>query len=71
MHRSIAEHLASVGLDEYQALRNQMLDVLTDDDLTTAFGGATPTLGALCREIGEVEHAYVESFRTSRPASRR
>jgi hypothetical protein len=27
-------------------------------------GGANPTLGALCREIGEVEVAYIQSFKT-------
>jgi hypothetical protein len=26
-------------------------------------GGANPPLGELCREIGETEHAYIESFR--------
>jgi hypothetical protein len=29
-------------------------------------GGASATLGALCREIGEIEHTYVESLRTFR-----
>ena len=28
--------------------------------------GANPSLGALCREISEIEHAYVESFKTFR-----
>ncbi|MBX7235788.1 MAG: hypothetical protein K1X65_15475 [Caldilineales bacterium] len=49
--------------EHYQALRSQMLDLLTDDDLAFAFP-ANPTLGELCREIGEIEHCYVESFRT-------
>ncbi len=48
----------------YQALRNQLMELLTDDDLSYQAGGQNPTLGALCREIGEVEHAYIESFRT-------
>jgi hypothetical protein len=47
----------------YQALRNQMLDLLTDADLAFALPG-NPTLGELCREIGETEQCYVESFRT-------
>ncbi len=48
----------------YQALRNQLLEILTDDDLSYRPGGANPTLGALCREIGETEQAYIESFKT-------
>ncbi len=46
----------------YQALRSQMLDLLTDDDLAFALPGNS-TLGELCREIGETEYCYVESFR--------
>lgn len=48
--------------EHYQALRGQMLDLLTDADLGFALPG-NPTLGKLCREIGETEHCYVESFR--------
>ena len=48
----------------YQALREQLLDILTDDDLGYRAGGANPTLGFLCREIGEVEYAYIQSFKT-------
>ncbi len=47
----------------YQALRSQLLDLLTDADLAFALPG-NPTLGELCREIGETEYCYVESFRT-------
>ena len=46
----------------YQALRNQLMDLLDDGDLAFSPGGANPTLGALCREIGEVETAYIRSF---------
>lgn len=49
--------------EHYQALRGQMLDLLTDADLGFALPG-NPTLGELCREIGETERCYVESFRT-------
>lgn len=66
MHHLVADHLSSVGLDEYQALRDQLLDVLRDEDLGTRFDGDSLTLGELCREMGEVEHAYVESLRTFR-----
>lgn len=47
--------------EHYQALRGQMLDLLTDADLAFALPG-NPSLGELCREIGETEHCYVESF---------
>jgi uncharacterized damage-inducible protein DinB len=49
---------------EYQAIREQIGDVLTDDDLRFSLGGETLTLGVLCREIGEVERAYIDSFKT-------
>lgn len=49
---------------EYQALRNQLLEQLADADLAYTPGGTNPTLGALCREIGETERAYIDSFKT-------
>ena len=48
----------------YQALRTQLMDSLSDDDLGYTPGGANLPLGALCMEIGETEHAYVQSFKT-------
>lgn len=48
----------------YQALRGQLLELLSDDDLRFTPGGENPLLGALCVEIGEVQHAYIQSFRT-------
>ncbi len=50
----------------YQALRTQLMELLTDEDLQYRAGEANPTLGALCREIGETEHAYIASFKTFR-----
>ena len=38
-------------------MRTQFLDALTDDNLTFNPGGANVTLGALCRESGDVEYA--------------
>jgi hypothetical protein len=49
---------------DYQALRGELIAILTDDDLDFRVGGESATLGALCREIGEIEQSYVESFRT-------
>ncbi|MCA9991323.1 MAG: DinB family protein [Anaerolineales bacterium] len=48
----------------YQALRTQLMGLLSDDDLAFSPGGDNPTLGELCREMGEVQHAYVQSFWT-------
>ena len=66
MNLILAEYITSEFLDEYQALRGQLLDLINDEDLGVSLGGASPTLGQLCREIGEIEHAYVTSFRTFR-----
>lgn len=66
MQQQLADHLAAVGFDEYQALRDQLLDILSDEDLGTGLGGATLTLGALCASMCEIERAYIESFRTFR-----
>lgn len=48
----------------YQALRTQLMEILTDEELRYTVGGANPTLGSLCRTIGEVEQAYIQSFQT-------
>ena len=44
-------------------MRDGMLDTLRDADLTFSPGGANITLGALCKEMGEVEHSYLESLK--------
>jgi hypothetical protein len=49
---------------EYQHIRAALMDALTDDDLRHNLGGETMTLGALCRENGEVERAYLDGFKT-------
>lgn len=48
------------------AMRTGLLDVLTDADLAFTPGGKAITLGALCRELGEIEYAYVQSLQTLR-----
>jgi hypothetical protein len=50
----------------YQQLRDELMEGLSDADLEASLGGETETIGALCREIGEIEHAYVESLRSFR-----
>jgi hypothetical protein len=50
----------------YQALRNQLMEIITDEDLKFRPDENNPTLGYLCKEIGEVEYAYIQSFKTFR-----
>lgn len=47
-----------------QALREQLMNTLTDDDLTYKLPGENPTLGELCFEMGEIENSYAQSFKT-------
>jgi uncharacterized damage-inducible protein DinB len=49
--------------ESYQALRNQLMDILSDSDLSYSPGDNNPSLGELCREIGEIETSYIQSFR--------
>jgi uncharacterized damage-inducible protein DinB len=48
----------------YQALRTQMMALLTDEALSFRVATGNPSLGALCREIGEVERSYIDSFKS-------
>ena len=49
-----------------QELRRQLLEVLSDADLDCQPAPGCLPLGELCREIGEVQQSYIESFRTFR-----
>ena len=66
MNSLVRDHLPATYFQEYQSLRGMLVEILTDDDLGARLGGTTPTLGELCREIGEIEHSYVESLKTFR-----
>jgi len=46
-----------------QGMRNGLVSTLTDADLSFSPGGQTMTLGALCREMGDIEHAYLQSVK--------
>lgn len=45
-------------------MRDEFLDSLSDADLAFNPGGLNMTFGALIREMGEVEHSYIESLKT-------
>jgi hypothetical protein len=47
-----------------QTLSYDLMNMLTDADLAYKLPGDNPTLGELCREMGEIEHAYIQSFKT-------
>lgn len=51
-------------LQEAQRLRYDLLQTLTDDDLAYKLPGDNPTLGELCREMGDMEYSYIQSFKT-------
>jgi uncharacterized damage-inducible protein DinB len=46
------------------AMRTQLLDILSDADLTFNPGGQNMTLGMQLREIGDIEHSYTQSLQT-------
>ncbi len=45
-------------------MRTELLDTLSDADLAFNPGGENMTLGALFREIGEIEYSYTHSLQT-------
>lgn len=49
-----------------QSLRYDLLQRLTDSDLAYKLPGDNPTLGELCRESGEIEYSYIQSFKTGK-----
>src|SRR5690349_12751241 len=51
-------------LHETQHIRAELMDAVTDADLAYKLPGDNPTLGALCREMGQDEHSYTGGFRT-------
>jgi uncharacterized damage-inducible protein DinB len=45
-------------------MRSLLIDSLSDADLAFNPGGQNMSLGALCREMGEIEHSYIQSLKT-------
>lgn len=50
-------------LDQTLAIRHQLFDILTDDDLSFALP-SNPTIGELLRDWGDYDKRYADSFRT-------
>ncbi len=44
-------------------MRNDLLKTLSDADLAFNPGGQNMSLGALCRELGEIEYDYIQSLK--------
>lgn len=53
-------------IDGTHQLRNGVMDTLSDSDLAFNPGGSAMTLGALCREMGDIEYAYLQSIKTAK-----
>ena len=45
-------------------MRTVLMELLRDEDLTFNPGGENMSLGALCREMGEIEYSYLQSLKT-------
>lgn len=51
-------------IEASHAMRTELLDTLSDADLAFNPGGQNLTLGVLCRQMGEIEHSYIQSLKT-------
>jgi len=51
-------------IDGSHKMRIQLLNLMNDTDLAFSPGGQNMSLGALCREMGDTEYAYIQSLKT-------
>jgi hypothetical protein len=51
-------------IEAAHGMRSQLFDILSDADLAFTAGGQNMTFGALCREMGKTEYAYIQSLKT-------
>ena len=47
-------------------LRDQLMDMISDQDLAYKLPGSNPTLGELCEEMGYIQQVYIHSFKTGK-----
>jgi hypothetical protein len=47
-----------------QELRDELLEMLSDQELAYKLPGNNPTLGELCAEMGYIQQVYTHSFKT-------
>jgi hypothetical protein len=45
-------------------LRDQLMGMISDQDLAYKLPGSNPTLGELCEEMGHIQQVYIQSFKT-------
>lgn len=64
MNRLISEKWS--WIEAIHDMRSQLFDLLSDADLAFTPGGQNMTLGALCCQMGETEHSYLQSLKTFR-----
>ena len=62
MKRSIQERWP--WLEEVRGMRSQLLDILSNADLSFSPGGQNMTFGALLCKMGDLEHSYIQSLKT-------
>ncbi len=60
MNQALAETWSMVN--GTHGMRTELLDSLTDADLSFTPGGQAMTLGALIKEFGEIEQSYIDSL---------
>ncbi len=51
-------------IEAAHGMRSQLLDLLSEADLAFTPGGQNMPFGALYREMGETEYAYIQSLKT-------
>lgn len=59
MNSLIEQELAGI-----HDLRDQLMGMISDQDLAYKLPGSNPTLGELCEEMGHIQQVYIHSFKT-------